>query len=96
MKAQTQYELPFCNKWALWVSPDARDMNHLKRLDQQTLSRVLVFHPRNTQNLANALVSAIESGNYESFTLRKGSIGHSDYWRVSTLAKKSGVILIWR
>ena len=92
LKSDTQ---PSNHYWMLWISPNASQIQQIKRLPADEQQRVLMLHPKKPEQLCSALEMAITSGNYLSITLDRDIIPTRQQQTLELLALRNHTHINW-
>lgn len=92
LKSDTQ---PSNHYWMLWISPNASQIQQIKRLPATEQQRVLMLHPKKPEQLCSALEMAITSGNYLSITLERDIIPTKQQQILELLAIRNHTHINW-
>ena len=81
--------------WMLWISPTSEQIKQIKRLPLEERQRVLMLHPKRSEQLCAALELAISSGYYHSITLNREIIPSNQQQTLELLAWRNQTHINW-
>lgn len=82
--------------WMLWISPSADQVRQLKNWPSNLKSRVLTLRPRQSSQLVQTLIQAIETRYYAMITLPAGCLCELDEWKIKQIASKHSTLIAWK
>ncbi len=92
LKNQTDQAMHY---WMLWVAPNALQTKQIKDLPSNQKQRVLMLHPKNLGQLAQALEVAILSDLYQMITLPRSLLPPLQQQKLELLAIRHNTGLTW-
>ncbi len=92
LKSQTDQTMHY---WMLWVAPNALQTKSIKDLPSVQRQRVLMLHPKNLGQVAQAIEVAILSDNYQMITLPRALLSPLQQQKLELLAIRHNTGLTW-
>ncbi len=92
LKSDTEQALHY---WMLWVAPDAKQTQAIKKLPVSQQERVLMLHPKNLAHITKAIEVAILSNLYQMITLPRAILSRVQQQGLELLALQNSTIISW-